>query len=198
MFYSLYRCCRRHGFEYLAAERYAPTIEEQIQNIATNKADSFWVRSEEGEMLVSICEKPEEFDFPPNSKIALLHFIFNYYFITTDNTPQNQKFLERVVSLQLSLYTAYGAELGWAGYSPTIPSAMEYHSAKVKALYWFNIFGPRFVETLGRQKLLGAPVWLIKELPDGSVLVRLSEHPHVYEKVGGVYLHECLGLEYMG
>ena len=39
-----------------------------------------------------------------------------------------------------------------------------------KFIYWCNIFGPRYAEHLGRDFLLGAPGWEVRELADGGIL----------------------------
>jgi hypothetical protein len=44
-----------------------------------------------------------------------------------------------------------------------------------KYIYWFNVFGPKYVEHLGREFLLGAPGWKIEELEDGGVLFQPLE-----------------------
>lgn len=194
VFAVVYRHCKKHGFDYLVTERYANSFAEQNRRIANDEADSCWVSSKNGKVLVSIGNKPEKFDFPTGSEIALLHFIFDYASITTNDETQNQQFLESFVSLQTDLYLTLNAELGWGGYFPNIPEYEEYLNSEIKALYWYNILSTRFVEKIGRNKLLNAPGWRIKELAEGSVTVRLSGHPHQYKKVAGAYLHEYLGM----
>jgi hypothetical protein len=42
---------------------------------------------------------------------------------------------------------------------------------KVHELCWLNIFGPRLVETVGRERMLSTPAWRVEELPGGAVLL---------------------------
>ncbi|TQF09875.1 hypothetical protein FJV41_42400 [Myxococcus llanfairpwllgwyngyllgogerychwyrndrobwllllantysiliogogogochensis] len=44
---------------------------------------------------------------------------------------------------------------------------------KVYELFWLNIFGPKLVETVGRERMLSTPAHLVEELPNGSVLLVL-------------------------
>lgn len=44
---------------------------------------------------------------------------------------------------------------------------------KVYELFWLNVFGPKLVETVGRERLLSTPAHLVEELPNGSVLLVL-------------------------
>ncbi|NVJ27861.1 MULTISPECIES: hypothetical protein [Myxococcus] len=44
---------------------------------------------------------------------------------------------------------------------------------KIYELYWLNVFGPKLVETVGRERMLSTPAHLVEELPNGSVLLVL-------------------------
>jgi hypothetical protein len=40
----------------------------------------------------------------------------------------------------------------------------------VERVHWLNLYGPRMVEQLGRQRMLSTPAFLLEELPGGAVL----------------------------
>ncbi|WNG60982.1 hypothetical protein F0U59_44455 [Archangium gephyra] len=42
---------------------------------------------------------------------------------------------------------------------------------KVYEVGWLNVFGPRLVETVGRERVLSTPAWRVEELPNGCVLL---------------------------
>ncbi|MFP2927008.1 hypothetical protein ACLESO_17765 [Pyxidicoccus sp. 3LG] len=42
---------------------------------------------------------------------------------------------------------------------------------KVYELYWLNVFGPKLVEVVGRERMLSTPAHRVDELPDGSILL---------------------------
>ncbi|HYO70945.1 MAG TPA: hypothetical protein VEU33_33195 [Archangium sp.] len=42
---------------------------------------------------------------------------------------------------------------------------------KIYEVFWLNVFGPKLVETVGRERMLSTPAWRVEELPDGSVLL---------------------------
>ncbi|NRD57552.1 hypothetical protein D7Y15_37665 [Corallococcus sp. AB030] len=44
---------------------------------------------------------------------------------------------------------------------------------KVYELFWLNIFGPKLVESVGRERMLSTPAHLVEELSNGSVLMVL-------------------------
>ncbi|QAT83380.1 hypothetical protein EJ065_1782 [Corallococcus coralloides] len=44
---------------------------------------------------------------------------------------------------------------------------------KVYELCWLNVFGPKLVERVGRERMLSTPAHLVEELPNGSVLLVL-------------------------
>ncbi|RKG69034.1 hypothetical protein D7V80_10345 [Corallococcus sp. CA054B] len=44
---------------------------------------------------------------------------------------------------------------------------------KVYELFWLNVFSPKLVESVGRERMLSTPAHLVEELPNGSVLLVL-------------------------
>ncbi|HEX8539545.1 MAG TPA: hypothetical protein VF664_18915, partial [Cystobacter sp.] len=42
---------------------------------------------------------------------------------------------------------------------------------KVYEVFWLNVFGPKLVETVGRERVLSTPAWRVEELPNGCVLL---------------------------
>jgi len=45
---------------------------------------------------------------------------------------------------------------------------------KIYEVFWLNVFGPKLVEAVGRERMLSTPAWRVEELPNGSVLLVLS------------------------
>ncbi|NPC74871.1 hypothetical protein HPP05_34490 [Corallococcus exiguus] len=44
---------------------------------------------------------------------------------------------------------------------------------KFYEVFWLNVFGPKLVESVGRERVLSTPAHLVEELPNGSVLLVL-------------------------
>jgi hypothetical protein len=42
---------------------------------------------------------------------------------------------------------------------------------KIYEVSWLNVFGPKLVETVGRERMLSTPAWRVEALPNGSVLL---------------------------
>jgi hypothetical protein len=42
---------------------------------------------------------------------------------------------------------------------------------KIYEVFWLNVFGPKLVETVGRERMLSTPAWRVEELPNGAVLL---------------------------
>ncbi|HSP81348.1 MAG TPA: hypothetical protein VLQ93_22715 [Myxococcaceae bacterium] len=42
---------------------------------------------------------------------------------------------------------------------------------RIYEVSWLNVFGPKLVESVGRERMLSTPAWRVEELPDGSVLL---------------------------
>jgi hypothetical protein len=42
---------------------------------------------------------------------------------------------------------------------------------KIYEVSWLNVFGPRLVETVGRERMLSTPAHRVEELPNGSILL---------------------------
>ncbi|KFA92269.1 hypothetical protein [Archangium violaceum] len=42
---------------------------------------------------------------------------------------------------------------------------------KIYEVCWLNVFGPKLVERVGRERMLSTPAWRVEELPNGCVLL---------------------------
>ncbi|HZH13270.1 MAG TPA: hypothetical protein VE057_02805 [Archangium sp.] len=42
---------------------------------------------------------------------------------------------------------------------------------KIHEVCWLNVFGPKLVEAVGRERMLSTPAWRVEELPNGCVLL---------------------------
>ncbi|EPX60015.1 hypothetical protein D187_002101 [Cystobacter fuscus DSM 2262] len=42
---------------------------------------------------------------------------------------------------------------------------------KIYEVFWLNVFGPKLVETVGRERVLSTPAHRVEELPNGSILL---------------------------
>ncbi len=42
---------------------------------------------------------------------------------------------------------------------------------KIYEVSWLNVFGPKLVEAVGRERMLSTPAWRVEELPHGAVLL---------------------------
>jgi hypothetical protein len=42
---------------------------------------------------------------------------------------------------------------------------------KIYEVSWLNVFGPKLVESVGRERMLSTPAWRVEELPNGSILL---------------------------
>ncbi|WP_141619433.1 hypothetical protein [Myxococcus sp. AB036A] len=74
---------------------------------------------------------------------------------------------------------------------------------KIYELFWLNVFGPKLVESVGRERMLSTPAHLVEELPNGSVLVVLwptaaefaSEEARVVQARAHVHLRPDLDFD---
>ena len=74
---------------------------------------------------------------------------------------------------------------------------------KIYELFWLNIFGPKLVESVGRERMLSTPAHLVEELPNGSVLLVLrptaadfdSEEARVVQARAHVHLRPDLDFD---
>ncbi|MGZ3457879.1 MAG: hypothetical protein ACXU86_05160 [Archangium sp.] len=48
---------------------------------------------------------------------------------------------------------------------------------RVERMHWLNVYGPHLVETIGRERVLSTPAFLVEELPHGAVLVLTRPTP---------------------
>ncbi|NOJ83432.1 hypothetical protein [Myxococcus xanthus] len=74
---------------------------------------------------------------------------------------------------------------------------------KIYELSWLNIFGPKLVESVGRERMLSTPAHLVEELPNGSILLVLwptaaefaSEEARVVQARAHVHLRPDLDFD---
>jgi hypothetical protein len=80
------------------------------------------------------------------------------------------------LDLGIALYEALLPDFGWLDMCE--PAGFTWYddieALAVPHLYWANFFGPRYVDKLGRECLLTAPVWSVEALADGGLLCVLS------------------------
>ena len=96
----------------------------------------------------------------------------------------NPKYYSRLfLDLGKSLYEVVLPDFGWidvcspAGYT----WYDDVDALAVPHLYWANFFGPPYVASIGREKIMSAPAWSIEELSDGGLLYVLAPYPESAE-----------------
>jgi len=89
---------------------------------------------------------------------------------------QSERRAEHIVSFVRSLASCLPLTHGW-GHSSTDfhmsedPLAKDVlASPRVQEAFWLNVYGPRMVEQLGRERVLSTPATLVEQLPGGAVL----------------------------
>jgi hypothetical protein len=81
-----------------------------------------------------------------------------------------QMFLTLVEVSYQQWHPIYGFDHAGADEGNT-PSRNEALALQVSSLFTINLFGPEYAAKLGRERLLSAPAWQVRELDDGGVLV---------------------------
>lgn len=92
-----------------------------------------------------------------------------------------------IVTLGKGLYKITSPTFGLidAGEPGIGPRDKEIDSVELPRLYWINFLGPKYVEKVGREKLLHIPVGSTEELVDGGILYYLDRDligPNVTDK----------------
>ncbi|AXR79508.1 hypothetical protein AArc1_3203 [Natrarchaeobaculum sulfurireducens] len=58
-----------------------------------------------------------------------------------------------------------------------VPTVDELLSARVLDVFWLNVFDSAAVERMGRERVLEAPAWEVRELETGHVMLVASDNP---------------------
>ncbi len=90
-----------------------------------------------------------------------------------------RKFVELVRSWSSQYPTPYASSHSTAGrqladapyYGRDQETARKDGFDKIYEVYWLNVFGPKLVETVGRERMLSTPAHRVEELPNGSILL---------------------------
>jgi hypothetical protein len=100
-------------------------------------------------------------------------------FFTFGETRQHRYdlFVQLVEVTATVWHPLYGCLVG--GGSTPFETADDVRALQIKWLYDINVFGPEFVDTIGRERLLRAPAWQIRTLRDGGII--LVPSPYVEE-----------------
>jgi hypothetical protein len=183
-----------NGFWYHDVGSYYNSSEPQLGNM--KKRNISLINSNHASLHFVVKNVEGSFDFPNDLNMKLFFMVLDSCYINTENPSIGKELLEIIVNGMIDLHLNYQGQLSCTGYSEEMFTDEEIISGKIENLFWFNIIGERYVNNIGKSFLLEAPGWQIKELANGNVLIRLSEHPHIYEKGKELYLHEFLGLNY--
>jgi hypothetical protein len=106
-----------------------------------------------------------------------------YIRTTTDNIGlwrsgyDNERLSSYFLELGRKLYMIVKPSFGWIDqYHGWTTTHEDIESLSLRLLYWANFFGPKFVQKLGRDKIMNAPAWKVEELIDGGILYLLGPH----------------------
>ena len=92
-----------------------------------------------------------------------------------DQRPELEPYAQSLLKLANTLYPILAPSFGWVDESEATGRYIkEAVKTQLKVIGWANFFGPSFVETYGRDFLLGLPGWKVEELADGGVFHQLS------------------------
>jgi hypothetical protein len=92
----------------------------------------------------------------------------------TFDGPRGQHKYELFIDLVEASYHIWHPIYSFLGESSgVIPhtSREEALALEPRWLYDINLFGPEYVQKIGRERLLSAPAWKVKELDDGGILI---------------------------
>ncbi|KFA93535.1 hypothetical protein [Archangium violaceum] len=71
-----------------------------------------------------------------------------------------------------SAHSSDDSELaGFPGFGRELQTAVRDGFDKIYEVFWLNVFGPRLVESVGRERMLSTPAHRVEQLPNGSVLL---------------------------
>lgn len=73
---------------------------------------------------------------------------------------------------------SYGfGKFGYVVSPKIVPTVDELMDQRVHSVFWLNVFGPKAIERFGRNRLLDAPAWDVRDLETGHVLVQVLDNP---------------------
>ena len=90
-----------------------------------------------------------------------------------------QKFVEMVRAWacrypvsHVMAHSADDAQLaGSPGFGRDMQTSIRDGFDRIYEVSWLNVFGPKLVESVGRERMLSTPAWRVEEFPNGSVLL---------------------------
>jgi hypothetical protein len=91
------------------------------------------------------------------------------------NDIDSERYSNRLLKIAIKLYDVFQPSFGWVDFNYGVFTDHEdVEEARLPALYWANLFGPRWVNRLGKVWLKSAPGWKTELLSDGGMLYALA------------------------
>lgn len=170
-------------YKSLETDWHAGSINEVADNISKNNRgaiSTLWYKDLDFSIFIML----ESIEIGPGIPHITLSVEPVYF---TEDEDKNHPFyykksLDKIIGLSKELYLiTKPVFVGGEGNDPDdlTPKLMkdDLQRGTIKNLFWFNIFPPKLVEKLGREKLLSAPCWMVEELADGGIMLILTQHP---------------------
>lgn len=89
-----------------------------------------------------------------------------------------QQYLDLVELAVVETDPDYGfGKLGTTVSPKVVPTVDELLASRVFNVFWLNVFDSAAVERLGRETILDAPVWEVRELETGHLMLVASDNP---------------------
>ena len=108
-------------------------------------------------------------------------------------------FTQAYLHLLGDLFEIIGGEYGWAAHGAirygTDFDRIHRSLFEPSFITWATVFGPELVARLGRERLLSAPAYQVRELPGGSIVLTVAAspleqlQPEVQERIARVKAH---------
>ena len=162
--------------------RYVETFDEVVEDL--NAAVSAWIKLERDQTEI-VVEKNAD-----NSYVTPELTDFHIWAWDTEfesprdgwNGRSRKASTRTYVQTVRKLTAELDPEYGYAKYPEyvnpaTMPTYDDVLDGRIRGAFWLNVVAPKYIETIGRDRIESAPAWLVEELTTGHFLVVASDNP---------------------
>lgn len=128
------------------------------------------------DIQVFLVHSPVGVDLPVDAPYRYFGTISDADYVWPSSLSDPNRSLSSILEVTTETFAALGGVYGAIGGGEWLrPDAVV--AGELRELWWANLFGPEFIERLGRDRLLTAPAWRLDTLSNGGVVLYRGERP---------------------
>lgn len=174
---------RDGDFEYMAGDelRMAETTDQALSDVDT--CGEAAVAVERGELRIWLEKDSDRLPTIESWHLYVWSDRYDYEHERAKRTREEvrenlRQYVDLVQLVVEATDPSYGfGKFGYLVAPEAVPTVDDLLDSRAREAFWLNVFDEQGVERLGRERVLDAPAWDVRELETGHAMVIVSDHP---------------------